>query len=505
MDYDENDAIDSVLDDCEQSASPPPSALAIGTTWARFQSVNDQRLRDGDPLHDVELRRLNAELDGLAIENKAMRAPRGRPTNIEREAIVAIGKEVLQIGRKVNGMRSAPAGAGGISAARKAAYGRFTDLAEANHYIAHMEAKRNRPPGMGARTLPGLAGAGGRSGRNLAGVRYKAAINHWLRTGDEHYDGEHIRGLMRKAMHTELNPAGGYIALADRDNNPLDTFLTELSPMRQRASIRQIAANSFTRVTRLSGASARWSAERTAPTATDTPTLGEDIVTPMRLEAYPAASQDLLDDASIDVEAWLAEEVALAFAELESDAWFNGNGVTQPRGLLTYDFVTPASWAHGKFRYVLSGAAGAFLPTAPTASPPTMPGDALLDMAYTLKQGYRTAASWMFNRSTIGEIRKLKDAQGRYLWQESMQNGQPPMLLGFPVDEDEFMPEIGADTMSIGFGDWKKTYEIVDRIGVRVLRDPYTSKPNVVFFTTKRVGGSVKNFDAAVFMKFAAA
>jgi HK97 family phage major capsid protein len=161
-----------------------------------------------------------------------------------------------------------------------------------------------------------------------------------------------------------------------------------------------------------------------------------------------------------------------------------------------------STWDHGSFRLVETGVSGAFPAFAPTGSPPTYPDSVLLDVVYALKAGHRNNATWLMNRSTIGVIRKFKDANGLPLWQPSTQVGQPAMLLGFTIDEDEYMPDIGADTVSIGFGDWRRTYLIVDRIGMRVIRDNLTNKPFVLFYTTKRVGGGVQFFDAAIFLRF---
>jgi HK97 family phage major capsid protein len=364
---------------------------------------------------------------------------------------------------------------------------RLTDIEKR---ISAQEVKGNRPPGLAAR-LPGLPT--GLSFRKAAQDKLRKAVIHYMRTGDETFEGEHLRVIQKKALHTELNPDGGYLVLPERENSPLRTFLTELSMMRQRATVREISTSELLQPMRTGGAAAGWVAERGGRPETGTPTLGLDKYATMELYAQPGATQTMLDDAIIDIEAWLAEEVAEAMALQESDAWFNGDGVTKPRGLLTYPFVIPANWAHGSFRFRVTGAASGFAGTNP--------GDALINQQYELKAAHRQNASWLMTRATVGEVRKFKDTTGQYLWQPSLVAGQPPTLLAYPVDEDEFMVDIGTDTFPVGFGDWRKTYIIVDRIGVRVLRDPYTQKPLVLFYTTKRVGGGVQNFDAAVFLK----
>ena len=184
-----------------------------------------------------------------------------------------------------------------------------------------------------------------------------------------------------------------------------------------------------------------------------------------------------------------------AFAEQESTAFVSGDGVNKPKGFLDYTTVANASWSWGNVGYVASGAAGAFAASDP--------GDTLIDLIYSLRQAYRGNAHWVLNRNVQAEIRKFKDADGNYLWQPGLQAGQPASLLGYPVSESEDMPDIAADSLSIAFADFRHAYLIVDRLGVRVLRDPYTAKPYVLFYTTKRVGGGIQNFEAIKLMKFA--
>jgi HK97 family phage major capsid protein len=283
------------------------------------------------------------------------------------------------------------------------------------------------------------------------------------------------------------------------------TFLRELSPMRQEATIKQIGTGEHVQPTILSSGEAQWAGERETIGLTTTPTVGEDRVKVHELRSNAKVSQTLLDDAAIDLENFLAEESGMTFAEKESAAFISGTGTLQPRGLLTYEFVTDHStWEHGKFRLIETGVSGAFQPTAPTGSPPTMPDSILIDVVASVKKANRGNATWRFNRNTAAVIRKMRDVDGRPLWQPSTQLGQPDILSGYGVSEDEYMPDIGADTIAVGFGDWRRTYLIVDRIGVTVLRDPFTSEGNVVFKVRKRVGGAVQYFDAAAFVRFSA-
>ncbi|HSC17642.1 MAG TPA: phage major capsid protein, partial [Rhizomicrobium sp.] len=214
------------------------------------------------------------------------------------------------------------------------------------------------------------------------------------------------------------------------------------------------------------------------------------------LYAMPAATQTLLDDAQVDIESWLASEVQIVFAEQEGAAFINGNGTTQPKGILSYTNVAEGSWTWGDLGYVASGAAGAFGSSDPS--------DQLIDLAYTPKQAYRGNGSWVMNRKTEAAIRKFKDSTGNYIWQPGLAADQPATLFGFPVAVAEDMPDIAANAYAIAFGDFARGYLVVDRVGIRVLRDPYSAKPYVLFYTTKRVGGGVQNFEAIKLMKFAA-
>jgi HK97 family phage major capsid protein len=216
----------------------------------------------------------------------------------------------------------------------------------------------------------------------------------------------------------------------------------------------------------------------------------------MELYAMPAATQTLLDDAIVDIGAWLADEVSVTFAEQEGAAFVNGDGVMQPRGLMTVDTVADVNWAWGKVGFVKSGAAADFAAANPV--------DRFIDLVYALKAGYRQNATWLMNRKTQGTIRKFKDGQGNYLWQPSAQAGQPATFLNYGIADDDNMADVGANALPVAFGDIKRAYLVVDRAGVRVLRDPYSAKPYVLFYTTKRVGGGVQDFQAVKFLKIAA-
>lgn len=319
---------------------------------------------------------------------------------------------------------------------------------------------------------------------------YSAAFNTWFRTGD----GE--RGLRDAAQAAALtrqsDPDGGYVVTPEMDTT-ITRVQATISAMRGIADVRTINAAMLKMLANVGGANAGWVGETQSRPQTDPSKLVGLDFPAMELYAMPAATQSLLDDASIPIEAWLADEVGIAFDGQEGPAWITGTGVNQPRGLLSYDTVADANYSWGKMGYYVSGGAAGFAASDPT--------NALIDLVYGLKQGYRNDARFLMNRFTQGAIRKLKDGQGNYIWQPGAQAGQPAQLLGYAVTDDDNMPDIAAGSFPIAFGAFKRGYQIVDRNGVRVLRDPYTAKPHVLFYTTKRVGGGVKNFEAIKLFK----
>jgi HK97 family phage major capsid protein len=231
---------------------------------------------------------------------------------------------------------------------------------------------------------------------------------------------------------------------------------------------------------------------------TTTPKTGEWEIPVHEQYAEPKATQTLLDDAAYDVEGFLAGKVADRFALQENYAFILGDGIKRPRGLFTYTTAatTDSSRAWGTFEHIKTGVAGGWAASAPA--------DILFDVTYALKAAYRQGAVWTMPRLLVAEIRKFKDENGQYLWQPGLAAGQPQTILSYPVAEMEDIPAKAADSLSIGFGDLRETYQIVDRTGIRVLRDPLTEKPWVKFYTTKRVGGDVVNFESFKFIKFSA-
>ena len=316
----------------------------------------------------------------------------------------------------------------------------------------------------------------------------KAAFDGYLKTGASF-------GLELKAGLSTASNSAGYV-VPEQTERAIERRLMAGSPMREIATVRTVGAGVFRKPVSTAGVASGWVAETAARPETDPATLALLEFPSADLYANPAATQSLLDDALIDLDEWLAAEVEDAFAAQETQAFVTGDGVNKPRGFLSYPIVTDASAVWGEIGYVASGAAGAFAQNSPT--------DRLIDLVYAPKAQYRPNGRFVMNRKTVSAVRKFKDADGNYIWQPAQRAGETASLLGYRVTEIETMPDIAANSAAIAFGDFQRGYLIVDRAGVRVLRDPYSAKPYVLFYTTKRVGGGVQNFDAIKVMKFAA-
>ena len=318
---------------------------------------------------------------------------------------------------------------------------------------------------------------------------YTAAQNVYMRKG-----GDALSQDERKALSVGGDPSGGYVVYPDMSGR-IVTKVDETSPMRAFASIQVISTDALEGLFDLERAAAVWVGETQARNQTATPNLGKWRIPVHELSAMPPATQKLLDDAALDMEGWLATKVAEEFALAENAAFVNGNGVEKPRGFLTYGAGTTLPGTIEQFRTGVNGAFAA----APDG------GDVLIDALYGLKAPYRANATWFMNRVTAKTVRKLKDSDGAYLWQPGIAAGQPSTILGYPVASFEDMPDPAQDSLSIAFGDMREAYQIVDRMGIRTLRDPFTSKPYVGFYTTKRTGGDVINFEALKLVRFSTA
>jgi HK97 family phage major capsid protein len=326
--------------------------------------------------------------------------------------------------------------------------------------------------------------------RSQSAIEHKAAFESYVRSGEA----TGLRALETKALSAGSNPDGGYLVPPEVEMQ-IGARLTAISPIRGIAGVRIISGNVYKKPFMTAGPAVGWVGETDARTQTTSPTLDELSFPAMELYAMPAATATLLEDAAVNIDQWLAQEVEQVFAAQEGTAFVTGDGSNKPKGFLAYTTVANASWSWGNIGYIASGAAGAFAASNPS--------DVLVDLIYAVKAGYRQNGSFVMNRKTQSAIRKFKDTTGNYLWQPPAIAGGRASLMTFPVYEAEDMPDIAANSLSIAFGDFNRGYLVVDRAGVTVLRDPYTAKPYVLFYTTKRVGGGVQDFDAIKVMKFA--
>ncbi|MGE0764891.1 MAG: phage major capsid protein [Hyphomicrobiaceae bacterium] len=326
--------------------------------------------------------------------------------------------------------------------------------------------------------------------QNRADLAHKSAFDTYVRKGEANG----LLDLEAKALSVASGQDGGYLVPSETEQT-VNAALKDISPIRAISTVRQVSGSVFKKPFSLTGPGTGWVGETAERPQTTTPTLAELSFPTMELYAMPAATPQLLDDAAVDIDEWIADEVRIAFAEQEGAAFVSGTGSTQPRGFLDYDQVADSSWVWGKIGFIATGVDGAF--------PASNPTDKLIDLAYSVRSAYRANAHFVMNRATEAAIRKFKDADGNYIWQPAARPGEAPTLLGHPVAESEDMPDMAEDATAIAFGDFRRGYLIVDRVGIRVLRDPYSSKPYVLFYTTKRVGGGVQDFNAIKLLKFA--
>lgn len=312
-----------------------------------------------------------------------------------------------------------------------------------------------------------------------------------------------VDGYLRRGRESEIKsisgvvPQDGGFAVPQEIDAMIASELKEISPIRQLAQVVQVGSAGYRKLVTTGGTASGWVGETALRPETATPEFAEVAPPSGELYANPAASQAMLDDAAFDLEAWLASEIAMEFARAEGAAFVGGNGIDQPLGFLSSpkslagDVVRP----FGSIQYIGSGDAQGF-----SANPESR----LIDLVHTMKAGHRQGASWVMNSSTLSEVRKLKTADGAFLWQPGMVEGQPDRLLGYPVVEAEDMPDVAADTVPIAFGNFKAGYVIAERSATQVLRDPFTNKPFVHFYATKRIGGQVLDSSAIKLLKIEA-
>jgi HK97 family phage major capsid protein len=354
--------------------------------------------------------------------------------------------------------------------------GKIADLKSA---VQELEKKMNRP------------GAAGETDPLKA--EHKQAFARFMRKGVEDGLGE----LQAKAYNITTDGDGGYAVPEELDRDILSK-LVDVSPIRQIATVRTVSTSDYKKLVNTRGTASGWVDEDDARTATNSSSFSQ--VTPFmgELYAYPQATQQMLEDVFFNAEQWIVDEVSTEFSRVEGAAFVSGDGTKKPKGFLSYTTAATAdsSRAFGTLQHIVSGAAADWAASNPQ--------DKLLDVVYALKAGFRTNARWVMNKGILGEIRKFKATDGSYLWRPGLEAGQPDTLLGYGITEAEDMPAKAANALSIAFGDFRRGYLIVDRIGTQTLRDPYTNKPYVGFYVRKRVGGCVVDSEAIKLLKFSA-
>lgn len=325
------------------------------------------------------------------------------------------------------------------------------------------------------------------AGATEAGAPHKKAFNAYVRSGDD--DGLRGLELEGKALSSAVNSDGGYL-VDPQTSETVKSVLNTTASIRAIASVVNVEATSYDVLVDHTDVGAGWATEASTIAESDTPQIDRITVQLHELSALPKASQRLLDDAAFDIEGWLAGRIADKFARAEAGAFINGDGIDKPKGFLVHAAVDNDVWAWGNLGYVPTGVAG------------EVTADSIVDVVYALGAQYRANASFVMNSKTAGLVRKLKDMDGRFLWSDGLAAGEPARLMGYPVLIAEDMPDAGTDEFAMAFGDFASGYTIAERPDLRILRDPFSAKPHVLFYATKRVGGDVSDFAAIKLLKF---
>jgi len=322
-------------------------------------------------------------------------------------------------------------------------------------------------------------------------VAYRSAFGRFVRYGEAYLNKDE-----QKAMQAGVDPDGGFL-LPPPTIGRIVSKVYELTPIRGMVNVVNISGNDIEGIEDLGEAgNGGWVSETASRTETTTPGVGKWRIEAHEMFAQPRITQRILDDTAFDLETWLANKVASKYARTEADAFCNGNGNGKPRGLFAYTTAATAdaTRAWGSFEHVVTGANGAFHTTK---------ADPLFDLIAAFKPVYLNRAQWLMNRGAMNLVRKLKEATtDQYLWQPGLQAGAPDMLLGYRAVLSQDVPAVASGSLSMALGDFSEAYTIVDRLGIRTLRDPYTDKPYIRFYSTRRVGGGALNFEAVKFIKF---
>lgn len=424
----------------------------LGTAWEEFKASNEDNLKRRDVVLEEKLVRIDGALTQLSeiqeakhrldeIEKRLARPGMGSPEEVRDEA-----KALVQFNHSLK------------SHARQSGRATPVDL-DRDAYRAYRDA---------------FAKALRQDSRTLSSDEFKA-------------------------LSVGTDPDGGFVVPADMSGRVV-TRLFETSAMRAYADVVPIGTDALEGLNDLNtGVSGGWVSEKAARTETGTPQLGRWRIEVFEQYANPAATQTILDDAVIDLEGWLSAKTADIMARTENTAFVTGNGVGKPRGFTDYSTAATAdasrSW--GVFEHVNTGGSGAFAASNPA--------DVFFDLIGAFKDGVLGANARVFTRrEVVTAVRKFKESTtGNYLWQPGLQAGQPQQILGFPVAIMQDMPTLASGSLSLALGDMRRAYTIVQRQGLRTLRDPYTNKPYVMFYTTARVGGGAIDFEALKFLRFA--
>lgn len=347
----------------------------------------------------------------------------------------------------------------------------ITELESLKSAIEDLQKKSNRP---------------GTTGMSSDAVAHKEAFAQFMRKGADNG----LADLQVKALNITADADGGF-AVPEELDREIGSLLRNSTPMREICNVIQMGGADYKKLMSLGGSTSGWVGEAAARPETNSPQMS--LITPFMGELYanPKATQTMLDDVFFNAETWLAGELATEFAEKENLAFTSGDGVTKPKGLLAYTTAatSDATRAFGTFEHINSAAIG------------SVSADDLVKFAFNLRTGYLPNSIWQFNRNTLAALMVLKDSTGQYLWQPSITLGTQASLAGYKFVLNDDMPNVAAGANAIAFGDHKRAYTIVDRMGTRVLRDPFTNKPYIGFYTTKRVGGMAVDTQAVKFLK----
>ncbi|MBV7255213.1 phage major capsid protein [Pacificimonas sp. WHA3] len=364
----------------------------------------------------------------------------------------------------------------------------FEDAADATEMVqADIAALKDEIKGLSAQMMAVRRPALGVKTEGQDGSERKAFADAYLRKG-------HESAPELKSLSTTTGPEGGYAVPKELDRM-IETVMKEASPIRSIANVVSVGSGDYRKLAATGGFQSGWVSEDALRPETDSPDFVE-IAPPMgELYANPAASQTMLDDAAFDVESWLASEIGREFAFAEGAAFVSGDGSDMPKGFLDYatSALPDAVRTFGTLQHIDTGVNGALAD-----------GDALIDLVHSLKAAHRQGAAFVMNSATLSSVRKLKDGDGNFLWRPGLESGAMATLLGYPVVEAEAMPDLATGSLSIAFGNFKAGYVIAERTATRILRDPYSNKPFVHFYATKRVGGAVVNSEAIKLLRFSA-